>query len=47
MEANTRDVLAVRDHRHFNQKVDDLLERHRLLADLCNSLGIEGTEAQL
>jgi integrase len=45
--ADTRDALAARDYRHFNQEVDDLLERHGLSADLRDCLGIGVMEAQL
>ncbi|MCG7364205.1 site-specific integrase [Roseomonas sp. ACRSG] len=45
--ADTRDALAARDYRHFNQEVDALLERHGLSTDLRDSLGIGVIEAQL
>jgi integrase len=45
--ADTRDALAARDYRHFNQEVDDLLERHGLPTDLRDNLGIGVMEAQL
>jgi integrase len=45
--ADTRDALAARDYRHFNQEVDDLLERHALPEELRDRLGIGVMEAQL